>query len=99
MGVKEIFDRFRSRQQLVKQVQDQDYAVNKVEQRKLSAEERSLNKIQEKQRQELIKQKLNSIYKKQEKDYWKKDVITQPNIFREKSTLLHQKNIFAGGAK
>jgi len=96
MGLKDVVDRFTKRKEILKDMQDHDYAETKLTQRKLSAEERALNKILEKRRQEAIKAKLNSIYKKQDKDYWKKDVITQKNIFKENGTLLQQKHLFSG---
>lgn len=95
MGFKDIIDRFRDRKKIFKEMQDQDSAMTKLQERKLSSEERALNKILEKKRQENIKRQLNAIYKRQDNEYWHKDVITQPNIFKEKTSILKQKNLFS----
>lgn len=81
-------------------MQEDDRLNSKLQERKLSGEERALNKIYEKRRQEGIKRELNKIYKHEDKQYWKKDIITQPMIFKEKTSLLKQPNIFIkGGAR
>lgn len=99
MTVKEILEKFSGKNRKFKEMQEDDRLVNKLNERKLSAEERSLNKIYEKRRQEGIKKELNKIYKNQDKEYWKKDVITQKMIFKEKSNLLRQPNIFVKGGQ
>lgn len=97
MGIKDIVNRFSYRKEIFKDMQDHDSAATKLEQRKLSSEERTLNKILEKKRQDRIKAELNRIYKRQDNEYWHKDTISQPNIFKEKGTLLMQKNLFLCG--
>lgn len=93
MGFKEMIEKFRNKDTYFKELQARDKAMTKVSERKLSSEERSLNKILEKKRQEDIKKQLNTIYKKEESDYWHKDVISQPFIFK------HDKSLFMGGGK
>lgn len=99
MGLRDIVNRLQKRKEIFKEMQDHDNASTKLAQRKISSEERALNAIREKRRQEIIKAQLKAHYKKEDKAYWKKDVISQPNMFREHGTLLQQKNLFAGGVQ
>ena len=98
MGLKDVLNKYTSRKEIFKKMQDNDAAAHKLEERKKSAEERALEKIYEKKRQETIKSELKRHYKQNDKEYWHKDVITQKPIFKEHGhTLLQQKNLFSGG--
>lgn len=101
MGLREILEKLRHRKEYYNDLKMQDKATSKLEQSKLSSEERALNKILEKKRQEAIKEELKKHYKEEDDDYWHKDIISQKNIFNGKEklfkhdqSLLHQKNIF-----
>lgn len=95
MGIKELIEKLRKKDDLYKQMKAEDAAATKLQERKLSAEERALNKIMEKKRQEAIHQELSKHYKKEEKEYWHKDVITQKPLFNHPPTILKQKRLFA----
>ena len=82
---------------MFEELQAQDRAVTKVEERKLSPQERELMRKLEKKRQRNISKKLNEIYKDEEFEYWHKDVISQPNIFKGGDSLLKQPHLFSGG--
>lgn len=94
MGIRSIIDNMRRKSELYKEMEAEDRARTKLEQRKLSSEERALNNILEKKRQEAIKAELAKHYKKEDQDYWKKDVITQPNVFVGHKNLLAQPSVF-----
>ena len=98
MGITDLFSGMRRRSELLRQAQDEDSVVEKVQQRKLSANERLLIKLQEQDRQESIKKELERRNKKEANDYWKKDVITQKNLFNNSNgnSLLKQGNLFGG---
>ena len=98
MGITDLFSGMRRRSELLRQAQDEDSVVEKVQQRKLSANERLLMKLQEQDRQEAIKKELERRNKKEANDYWKKDVITQKNLFNNSNgnCLLKQGNLFGG---
>ena len=81
MGIKDIIDRFKKDDTVYEELKEQDRAMSKLQERKLSANERELNKIIKQRREEQIKNELNKIHKQEQKDFWKKDVISQKNIF------------------
>ena len=100
MSIGELFSSSRRKEELLKQVQEQDSVMTKVEQRKLSGNERLLNQLQEKDRQELIKKELESRNKREANDYWHKDVIKQKNLFNQSNgnSLLKSGNLFSVGS-
>jgi len=95
--IKKLVEKLRKRNEIFEEMQNNDRAAEKVEERKLSADERALVKVLEKRRQENVSNKLKEIYKQEESEYWHKNVISQPNIFKGGSSILKQKNLFEGG--
>ena len=93
MGIKDILNKLKRKNVVYDEMKAQDKAASKIEERKLSAEERALHKILEKKRQAQIHVELQKHYKKDDDDYWHKDVISQPNIFKGESTLLNSPSI------
>lgn len=91
MGLRDIFDSLKKKNEAYKELEIEDKARNKLETRKLSANERALNKILEDRRQEAIKKELSKYEKKESKDYWHKDVIAQKNLFVGNKKLFAQK--------
>jgi len=85
MGVSDLISGMRRRGELFKEMQAQDDAATKVETRKLSADERALNKVLEQERQKRIREELARRTKREEREYWHKDVISQPNLFGNKN--------------
>ena len=98
MGISEIIDKFRNRNEVFDDLNAQDKALAKIEERKKSANERALDRILKQEREELIRQKLEAYNKREQKDFWHKNVIQQKELFREKNhpSLLKQKNLFGG---
>lgn len=99
MGISDLISGMRRRAMLTKEISDQDIAETKVAERKLSANERLLNHMLKQEREENIKRELERRTKKEEKEYWHKDVISQKNLFTEKNgnSLLKQHNLFGAG--
>ena len=68
----------------------------KLEQRKLSANERELNGHLEERRQEAIKRALIKIRKQKSNEFWHKDVISQKDLFTNKKNIFkNQKKLFS----
>ena len=106
MGLKDVIRRMREGKEVYKEMEVQDRASEKLQERKLSSNERALNKIIKKQREEYIKKELDNYYKKEDNDYWHKDVISQKNIFKgthsqlkQPNVVLKQKNIFVNNRR
>jgi hypothetical protein len=81
MGIGDLITGMRRKGELFKQYQAEDEASTKVEERKLSAGERMLNKMVRQEREEQIQKELAIRLKREENDYWHKDVISQKNLF------------------
>lgn len=98
MGVSDLIAGIRRRGELVREIDNEERARDKVEQRKLSANERMLQKMLEEERQEFIKQELSRRVKRETNDYWHKDVIKQKNLFNNANgnSILKQQNLFSG---
>ena len=94
MGFKEILANIRNKNEVYEQLKTEDSAREKLESRKLSANERALNKIVKEKREKYIAKELKKHYAKEDKEYWHKDVITQPNIFKGGTSIMHQRNLF-----
>lgn len=99
MGIGDFLSGMRRRSELLRQAQDEDSVVEKVQQRKLTANERLLIRLQEQDRQAAIKNELARREKHERNDFWKKDVITQPNLFNQRNgnSLLRQQSLFGVG--
>ena len=82
--------RMRGTNNRFKELQVEDRAVTKVNERKLSANEREYNKIMEQKRQEHIANRLRQIHKQEQEEYWKKDVISQPYLYKDKNLFKHK---------
>jgi adenylate kinase family enzyme len=98
MSISDIIDKFRGKNEVFEQLQAQDKAVTKIEERKKSANERALDRILKQEREEAIRKKLEAYNKREQSDFWHKNVIQQKELFREKDnpSLLKQKNLFGG---
>jgi len=88
MGLRNIFDSIKKKNELVKEYENDDRARYKVEEKKLSSNERALNRILKEKREQSIKKELDIYNKKEQDDFWHKDIITQPYIFKTKSSNL-----------
>ena len=93
MGLTDVFNRWKHRNEVFKELQDDDRASEKVQERKLSANERELNKILKAKREDQIKTQLDKHHKQELHTFWHKDVISQKNIFA------NNKNIFVGNKR
>jgi len=93
MGIKDFLDRIKQKNEMVKQLETQDRAENRVQEKKLSANERTLNKILKEKREELITKELEKYGKQKQDEYWHKDMISQKYIFKETSNLMHQPSL------
>lgn len=90
MGIRDIFEKLKGKDEVYEQLSAQDRAMTKIENRKLSHNENALRKIQHEKREEMIKAQLQKHLKQKDSEYWHDNrIINQPNIFRG------QKNMFA----
>ena len=82
------------------EVQEDDRIHNKIAIRKLSANERELNKFREEDRQERIKQMLNHYRKKKREEIWhgrKNNPLYAKNIIaNQQNPFKNQKPLFSG---
>ena len=98
MSITSFLTGIRRRGEMLRQAQDEDTVVTKVQERKKSANERVLEKLLERDRQEAIKKELERRERKEKDEYWKKDIITQKNLFTNSNgnSILKQHNLFGG---
>jgi hypothetical protein len=96
MSISSFLAGMRTRGEMLKQAQNEDIVINKVQERKKSSNERVLEKLLERDRQEAIKKELERREKKEKDEYWKKDIITQKNLFTNSNgnSILKQGNLF-----
>ena len=101
MSISDVIDKFKNRNQVFEELEAQDKAITKIEERKKSANERALDRILKQEREEAIRKKLESYNKREQHDFWHKNVIQQKELFKEKDhkSLLRQKNLFGGKKK
>ena len=94
--IKKISGNKSETKQKFKQMQEDDRLQTMLEQRKLSANERELEKYMKDQREIQIKNELDKIHKKQNHENWKGDNIlkSQTNILKNDRPILKEKNIF-----
>lgn len=83
MGISDLISGMRRRAIMTKELSDAEMVQEKVAERKLSANERLLNSMVKKDREEAIKRELTRRIKREESDYWHKDVISQKNLFNQ----------------
>ena len=81
MGISDLINNMRNRNSLASEMANTDAAQEKINSRKLSANERELNEILRKEREALIRKELEARHKKDNDDFWHKDTLTQPNLF------------------
>lgn len=93
MGIKEIIAKWRGKKERFSEIQTEDRLQNKLQERKLSANEREYNRYVEEDRQKKIKAALDNIHRKQRNEYNHKDTISQKPLFTG------NKKLFAVGGK
>lgn len=96
MSISSFLAGMRTRGEMLKQAQNEDIVANKVQERKKSSNERVLEKLLERDRQEAIRKELERREKQERNTYWKKDIITQKNLFTNSNgnSILKQQNLF-----
>ena len=82
-----ILDKIKSKKEKYNELKIEDDALHKLEERKLSANERELNKILKQKREENIKRELDKYHKQESKEYWHKDIIAQKPLFNNNKKL------------
>ena len=90
MGIKDLLERFRHKSELYEQLEAQQKAVHKIEQKQMSADERELQRYMKEKRDELIHARLEAERKKRVNDWWHENVINQKNIFTEQKNKILQ---------
>jgi hypothetical protein len=88
MGIKDLLERFRHKNELYEQIETQQKAVHKLEQKQLSADERELQRYMKEKRDALIHARLESERKKRVNEWWHEDVINQKNLFTEQKNKI-----------
>lgn len=95
MGIKDVLNKFRRTDETFDQLKEQDRAMTKLQERKLSANERALNRILKQKHEEAVKAQLDKYTKQEQREFWHKDVITQPEILKNHKSILDQRHLFA----
>jgi len=99
MGLRDVYNKIKQRKELESDYEIDDRARSRVEEKKLSANERELNSILKQKREDAIKKQLEGHHKAQQKEYWHKDVINQRFLFKEKTKVLNQPVATLSGRK
>lgn len=100
MTIAEMFSRFRDRKSLMRNLETQEQAHFKLDERKKSANEREMLKFIKEQRESDIKKTVDEIRRLKQDEFWHKDVISQKPLFNDNShNVLHQNNLFKGTHK
>lgn len=99
--VRKISEKKHEKSKKFKEMQEDDRLNTMLEERKLSANERELNRFIHEQREKEIKEKLEVIHKKQNHDNWKSNSILaqKMNILKDDRPILKEKNIFKDNKK
>lgn len=99
MGITDLIAGMRHRAILTKEFSDEDAAQTKVQEKKLSANERLLNSMLKKEREEAIKKEIEKRTKAEADKYWHHDIIHQENLFNKPNgnNLLKQPSLFGVG--
>ena len=101
MGFKDILEKIRERKdakkQAFRQMQEQDQMQTMLEERKLSANHRELNRFMKEENEERIKEALNIARKKRSDDInFHHNPLDTKNIMKAEWEVLKEKNQFAG---
>lgn len=75
-------------------LQQEDRLHTKLEQRKKNSNERELERFEEEERQENIKQRLEAFRKQKQKSFWESNIFKQDSILKNDRPILKEKNIF-----
>jgi hypothetical protein len=96
--IKEFLARIRARKENMNQAEEMDRISEKIQTKKLSADERELIGYMEEDRKAEVKKKLGEYRKKKQDDFWHHDVISQPNMHMlNTSTNMMGKSMFLSG--
>lgn len=102
--IQNLIQKAREKKEMRQNMENQVSISEKIEQKRLSANERELNKYIEEDRQKKIKEVLNNYRKDRDNDikfghnpiYIKNIVKDDKNLFKHKKIFSNQKNIFSG---
>ena len=91
MGLRDWYNKFVRKRDEFSAVEEQDRIQSRIQEKKLSADERELNKFLEKERQRQVKEMLESYRKQEQEEIWHgKTALDTPNV------ITNQKNLFGG---
>jgi len=91
MAISDILNKFLQRKKQFKEMQAQQRMQELIEERKLSANERELNRYMNEEREEAIKRKLQQIHKFKNDEIWHgKTMLATPNMFRGGGSIMNQ---------
>lgn len=90
MGLRSIMQRFAGKHdEVYEQMQHQQQAAQRLENKNLSHEELALRKIAEKQRQQRMKRQLAVYQRREDRAYWKDNsVLAQKNMFNNQPSII-----------
>ena len=97
--IKRILEKMRNKKAKFQQLQEDDRLGKIVEERKKSANERLLDSMVKKEREEAIKKEIERRTKIEENNYWHKDTMHQKDLFNNPNgnSLLKQQSLFGVG--
>jgi len=97
--IKELLAKAKAKKEEKKHIEEMGRFHERIEVKKLSANERELMKYKEEERQEQLKKMLNKYREKEKKEIWsgqKFNPIHAPNIMKSENNIFKgNKNIFA----
>ena len=95
--IKELLVKAKAKKEEKKHIEDMGRFHERIEAKKLSANERELMKYKEEERQEQLKKMLNKYREKEKKEIWsgqKFNPIHTPNIMKGEDNLFNQPDLF-----
>ena len=99
MALRDFLQRRMEKAKLLKDAQEQARISKVVEERMKSPNERELESFQEKERQKLIKAKLQQFQQREQREMFSGGLTPDKNIFKGHKNILGGKKIFNMGKK
>ncbi len=99
MTIKEIFQKFVKKDEVMEQAEREDKAIRTIERRSKTPNEREVEFRLEQKRQEQINEMLKQMKDEERKGMLKSELMNTHNVFAgQGNDMLKQKTIFKGGS-
>jgi hypothetical protein len=99
MGILNWLRKKKENDSRFKEIDKESKLHEKLEQRKLSANERELNKYMQEDREKKITKEVERLRKKRSDEFFHKDIIKQPNVMTGHKNILHTKSMLKNNVR